>query len=38
LSITKQFLAAFSANFSDIFPPAEKKHIFTFEKSKLSKS
>jgi len=30
-------LAAFSANFSEIFPPAAKKAIFTFEKSKFSK-
>ena len=35
--MTKQLFAAFSANFSEIFPPAEKKAIFTFEKSKLSK-
>jgi len=35
--MTKQFFAAFSANSSEIFPPAEKKAIFTFEKSKLSK-
>ena len=38
LSITKQCLAAFSANFSEIFPPAAKKAIFTFEKSKSSNS
>ena len=31
------FFAAFSANFSEIFPPAAKKLIFTFEKSNLSK-
>ena len=33
-----QCFAAFSANFSEIFPPAAKKAIFTLEKSKLSKS
>ena len=36
--MTKLFFAAFSTNFSEIFPPAAKKVIFTLEKSKLSKS
>jgi hypothetical protein len=31
-------LAAISAKFSEIFPPAAKKVIFTFEKSKVSRS
>ena len=31
LSITIEFLAAFGANFSEIFPPAEKKVKSTFE-------
>ena len=36
--MTRQFFAAFSANFSEIFPPAAKKAIFTLEKSKFSRS
>jgi hypothetical protein len=31
-------LAAISAKFSEIFPPAAKKVIFTLEKSKVSRS
>ena len=38
LSTTIEFLAAFGANFSEIFPPAEKKVKSTFEKSKFSSS
>ena len=38
LSITIDFSAAIGTYFSEIFPPAEKKAIFTFEKSKFSKS
>ena len=34
LSITVQLRAATGANFSEIFPPAEKKHISVLEKSK----
>ena len=35
--MTNECLEAFSTNFSDIFPPAAKKVIFTLEKSKVSK-
>ena len=37
MSITVECLAAIGTYFSEIFPPAEKKVILAFEKSKFSK-
>ena len=37
MSITVECLAAIGTYFSEIFPPAEKKVMLAFEKSKVSK-